>query len=1268
MENNDFYKIVVQKSKYPRDGYDYLVKPKFNLLNSKDIVVKQGKIYAFWINDKWYLNQYSLYRKIDSDINKKIKELINKDNSIEVIGKYLNDSDSGELIKLKKNISVMEESEIDFNKKVLFSDHEIIREDYATFTLTYKPEKGSTEYFHKMFDLLYDKEELDKILWIIGAVATGEISNIQKMLYLFGEKQSGKGTIIDLIMKMFEGYYGEINLGDLIGNDSHATTQVKNIPILIDPDSNISSGRNTVNLLKVVSHEPLVINPKGKDRYSVTFKGVLITASNNIIKMPNINDGMVRRPLVVKPTGKRHDIRTYRNLVSKIDFEYSAIIYECIEKFNEMGIGYYDKDNNIEMLGYSDIIHSFVEEFYEIIHKGITLKSAAELYKSYLEDYGFNIVGYKKDIKIGLNRYFKTMEASKKIDGVVVRNYFESFDETKLGKKVKEEVEVKEKQDEYIYNNSTFDVVAKDYPAQYCKDDGTPLDKWVNVKTTLSDIDTSKLHYVMIPNNHIIIDFDLKDKNGEKSLELNKEASNKFPDTYGEISRSGNGIHLHYIYNGKDLHKLATKYEDGIEIKVYNGNAALRRKVTYTNGKNIISISSGLPFKEAKEEMYIYTLNDLVMSEATLRKMIKKNIKKEYHSDTTSSINYIKWLIDEAVKQDIMFDINDMKQDILVFALGSTNQSANCLKVYNNMVFENNKKINNLESIKDQNTKIYKDEDLVFFDIEVFPNIYIVCWKKYGDKMINKWVNPTKNQIEQLIEFPIVGFNNREYDNHILYGILLGESIKEIYNRSMNIINTGKGKNYAASNISYADIYDYSSNKQSLKKWQLEMGVIHDEVEYDWNKPLEEKDINRVIDYCCNDVLSTEELFKFRYSDYKARCILSEISGMPVNETTQHQAAKFLFGDEQRPQDKFIYTDLSKEFPGYKFEYGKSSYKGEDPSEGGYVYAETGYYENVALLDVESLHPNSLVEMDYFGPYTSRYKELLDARLAIKHNNLELAKTFFNGLLTPYLKNEKELKPLSTALKIIINIVYGLTSASFDNKFRQPDNVDNIVAKRGALFMIDLKNAVIEKGYKVIHVKTDSIKIPNADDKIIKFVKDFGKKYGYTFELESIYSKICLINNAVYIAKEHEPLCGDKMEYSEDYVWNATGARFAEPFIYKSFFTKEKIVEKDFCIIKKVSGNGKMYLGNEFVGKNNYFYASVTGDVVKRIDSVADKEGYVSGTKGYLWELYSRYKGYKDIDMNYYIDQGIKAGKEIEKFIELKTLISEENIPDWYKK
>src|SRR5699024_9476174 len=123
----------------------------------------------------------------------------------------------------------------------------------------------------------------------------------------------------------------------------------------------------------------------------------------------------------------------------------------------------------------------------------------------------------------------------------------------------------------------------------------------------------------------------------------------------------------------------------------------------------------------------------------------------------------------------------------------------------------------------------------------------------------------------------------------------------------------GDGMVGSAYEMSYADIYEYSSKKQSLKKWEVELGIHHDELEFDWDKPLPEDLWTRAGEYCLNDVDATEAVFKANYHDYTARKILSKLSGLSINATTQQHAAKFIFGNDPRPQDKFEYVDLSKD-------------------------------------------------------------------------------------------------------------------------------------------------------------------------------------------------------------------------------------------------------------------------------------------------------------------------------------------------------------------
>lgn len=258
-------------------------------------------------------------------------------------------------------------------------------------------------------------------------------------------------------------------------------------------------------------------------------------------------------------------------------------------------------------------------------------------------------------------------------------------------------------------------------------------------------------------------------------------------------------------------------------------------------------------------------------------------------------------------------------------------------------------------------------------------------------------------------------------------------------------------------------------------------------------------------------------------------------------------------------------------FPGYEFVDGKNMFRGIDVGKGGYVYSEPGMYGNVALLDVASMHPNSAINLNAFGEYTSRFKELVDARIAIKNKDFDKARKMFNGKLEPFLKDEQTAKSLAQALKIAINSVYGLTSANFENPFRDVRNVNNIIALRGALFMKTLQDEVQKRGFKVAHVKTDSIKIPDATPEIIEFVMGFAKQYGYEFEHEATYERMCLVNDAVYIAKYPN---GE---------WTATGTQFQIPYVFKKLFSKEEITFDDLCETKSVTSSLYLDMNEEIL-------------------------------------------------------------------------------------
>ena len=226
------------------------------------------------------------------------------------------------------------------------------------------------------------------------------------------------------------------------------------------------------------------------------------------------------------------------------------------------------------------------------------------------------------------------------------------------------------------------------------------------------------------------------------------------------------------------------------------------------------------------------------------------------------------------------------------------------------------------------------EKKIAFFDTEVFPNLFILCYKPLGKPGV-KMINPTGAEVLEFFQtFNAIGFNNLGYDNHICYAKIRGDSNYELFVRSKNLINAPKGKNDWAiresKNLSYTDVFDFCSEKKGLKKWEIALqkkgvDVQHDEAGIPWDQPVPTDKWERVAEYCMNDVIATEQVFLENQSDFKAREILVELCnalrgpGSTVNDSTNTLTTKLIVGNEKSPQALFNYPDLKKEFPGYEF-------------------------------------------------------------------------------------------------------------------------------------------------------------------------------------------------------------------------------------------------------------------------------------------------------------------------------------------------------------
>ena len=940
----DFVKISVNTSKKPA-----VIKPEFMCTKkSSDLLVKGRSLYGIWDEkeQKWFKTKSDAARIIDDQIHDWFKEQPDYMNGATVL--YLDNYSSGMYESFLRFVSVRDDTKVRLDSKVIFKSDPYKKTDYSTHRLDYDPVEMETPGYDKLMSTLYLPPERMKIEWLIGAVLAGENHKVQKFAVLYGEPKTGKSTVLNIIEMLFDGYCSHFDAAAL-GNKSaaFALEPFKNNPLVgIQHDGDLSRIDTNVRLNSIVSHEMINVNEKFKGIYETKFDTILFIGSNSPVRISDAKSGLLRRLIDVHPSGKRLSIDEYEKCMKQIKFELGGIAYRCRELYLS-DPSKYNKYRPTDMMESTNDFYDFVLSYYDTFasEEYVTLKTAWERYKAYVEEanvmfrlsmraFGNELKNYFEEyisdkVIIGNNGEHKHVrsvyvglrtELFKKVvpDERIVSSYSGDKDAVKdIFEGLPDWLRLRESSRETNVFGKAFSSCLAQYATK--TENETPKKKWENVSTTLSDILPTEVHYVLTQDvmpSLVVIDFDRKDADGNKSLRLNLEAAEEFPRTYAEVSKGGQGLHLHYIYDG-DVNELSRLYDDNIEVKVFTGRSALRRRLSLCNSEQIAHINSGLPLRGDKGLKMINW--DTVKNEKAIRTIIRRNLAKEYHADTTSSVHFIKKTLDDAYASGVDYDVRDLRPAVMNFAAAATNQSDHCMSLVMDMPFCSAEKEEEVAVDEEHHVDVRSDEydkkPIIFYDVEVFPNLFVICWKKKGSggkETCVKMINPTPTEVAEFIELGrLVGFNNRRYDNHMVYGRILGYSNAQLYELSRKL--TSKDDPYRgfreAFDISYTDVWDFATNKQGLKKWEIELGIHHQELGLPWDKPAPEEMWGLVADYCCNDVVATEEVFDHLKVDWTARQILADIAGGTVNNTTNELTLKLIFGNVKKP--KLIYTDLA---------------------------------------------------------------------------------------------------------------------------------------------------------------------------------------------------------------------------------------------------------------------------------------------------------------------------------------------------------------------
>ena len=401
----DFYKIASRSTNKGTEIY-----PKFIIGKSNDLMTRGGDFYAVWVEERglWSTDEQDAIDMIDRDLDAYYAEYQKREGRAKVL--HMWDAETGMIDRwhnyCKKQLR---DSFYPLDEKLIFSNSETRKKDYASKRLGYPLEPGSTDAWDQLLGTLYSEEERHKIEWAIGSVVSGDSKKLQKFVVLYGAAGTGKSTILNIIQQLFEGYYSVFDAKALgSSSNSFALEAFKKNPLVaIQHDGDLSKIEDNTRLNSVVSHELMTINEKFKSTYENSFKCLLFMGTNKPVKITDGKSGIIRRLIDVSPTGNKLTAKDYKTLTKQVSFELGAIAHHCQEVYLA-NPHYYDDYIPANMFGATNDFYNFVIDYYHVFRKedGTTLKAAWEMYKTYCDEAKVQFPFSQRVFKEELKNYF----------------------------------------------------------------------------------------------------------------------------------------------------------------------------------------------------------------------------------------------------------------------------------------------------------------------------------------------------------------------------------------------------------------------------------------------------------------------------------------------------------------------------------------------------------------------------------------------------------------------------------------------------------------------------------------------------------------------------------------------------------------------------------------------------------------------------------------------------------------------------------------------
>lgn len=411
------------------------------------------------------------------------------------------------------------------------------------------------------------------------------------------------------------------------------------------------------------------------------------------------------------------------------------------------------------------------------------------------------------------------------------------------------------------------------------------------------------------------------------------------------------------------------------------------------------------------------------------------------------------------------------------------------------------------------------------YDIEIFPNCFSLTIKNTETKEFQFFeLSNRKNNLVDLVplfldkRYIFCGYNNIHYDNPIVNFIIeYKETLKKstrldieynLFQLSQTIIkgDLEKWKRWKyANNFETLDLLTMLFSQKlrvGLKEMQVTMKYSNvQEYDGDFEAPIPEEDIPKMIQYNINDVNSTEELLYRCENDIKLRLNIEEEYGIKalnkdgVNLGMEILKTKYLekthktwndIKDLRSPCDKIALNEIILPFikfdnPILKDLLNEMKQQVVSPDRKGYnkhflmdnleySVGVGGIHsvnkpsifiakedEIISDVDVASLYPSLIIEYGFYPPNLGKeflevYKGIKDERIEAKHNG-------------------NKLKNLT--LKLSINGLSGNLQSEFSWCY-SPKTVMRIRIN-GQLLLLMLAEKLISIGCQIIQANTDGL-------------------------------------------------------------------------------------------------------------------------------------------------------------------------------------------------